>query len=152
MTIQEQRQAVLAEARRWLGTPYHHRGRIRGVGVDCAMLPAEVYAACGLIPKVAIAYYPPDWHLHRGGERYLGHVLANAHPVLRPMPGDLCLWRFGRCLAHGAIVVSWPVVIHAVAGLAVLEEDASTRPLLSQIGESGKPREVRFFSLWGESP
>ena len=29
---------VVAEARRWLGTPYQHQARVLGVGVDCAGL------------------------------------------------------------------------------------------------------------------
>jgi NlpC/P60 family putative phage cell wall peptidase len=30
--------AVVAEARRWIGTPYQHQARLHGVGVDCAGL------------------------------------------------------------------------------------------------------------------
>lgn len=26
---------AVTEALTWLGTPYHHQGRIKGVGVDC---------------------------------------------------------------------------------------------------------------------
>ncbi len=29
---------VVRTARTWLGTPYHHQGRLKGVGVDCAGL------------------------------------------------------------------------------------------------------------------
>ena len=28
-------QLAVAEALTWLGTPYHHQGRVKGVGVDC---------------------------------------------------------------------------------------------------------------------
>ena len=27
---------VVREAKTWLGTPFHHQGRLKGVGVDCA--------------------------------------------------------------------------------------------------------------------
>ena len=30
------RERVVAEALSWLGTPYAHRQRLKGVGVDCA--------------------------------------------------------------------------------------------------------------------
>ena len=43
------RQSIVAEALSWEGTPYHHHGRIKGVGVDCAMILAEVYHAVGLL-------------------------------------------------------------------------------------------------------
>src|ERR1700722_17931480 len=76
--IDGERTAVVAEARAWLRTPYHHMGRVKGAGVDCATLLAEVYARAGVIPPVAIPFYPPDWHLHRDAERYLGFVLDYA--------------------------------------------------------------------------
>ena len=37
------RNRVCRIARSWLGTPYHHMGRVKGAGVDCAMFPLEVY-------------------------------------------------------------------------------------------------------------
>ena len=76
--IDTEREAVVAEARQWLRTPYHHMGRVKGAGVDCATLLAEVYANAGVIPMVTIPFYPPDWHLHRDAERYLGFVLEHA--------------------------------------------------------------------------
>lgn len=39
---------VVAEARRWIGTPFHHQGRLLGVGVDCAGLVIGVAKALGL--------------------------------------------------------------------------------------------------------
>ena len=33
------RARIVAEAMTWLGTPYHHRGKLKGIGVDCAQLP-----------------------------------------------------------------------------------------------------------------
>ncbi len=46
------RAAVVAEAHRWLRTPYHKHGRVLGAGVDCSMLLAEVFEAAGAIPHV----------------------------------------------------------------------------------------------------
>src|SRR5580698_7963629 len=111
----QQRAAVVAEARTWLRTPYHHMGRVKGAGVDCATLLAEVYARAGVVPTVTIPHYPPDWHLHRNLERYLDIVLQVAHPVETPQPGDIALYKWGRCFAHGAIITApWPQeVIHA---------------------------------------
>jgi cell wall-associated NlpC family hydrolase len=144
MTERQERAAVIAEAHRWLRTPYHHAGRIRGVGVDCAMLPAEIYAAAGLIPPLTVEHYPPDWHLHRGAERYLEHVAAHAHEVsAQTGPGDFVLYRWGRCYAHGAVVVDWPRIIHAMVHVGVTLDD----------GEDGrlKNRARRYFTLWGDA-
>lgn len=71
-----QRAAVIGEAETWLGTPYHHMGRVKGVGCDCLTLIAEVYERAEIVGHVEIPYYPPDWHLHRGVERYM-NGLAN---------------------------------------------------------------------------
>lgn len=146
-----QRLAVVAEARSWLGTPYHHMGRVKGAGVDCAMLPAEVYAACGLIPPQRIEFYPMDWNLHRGSERYLAHVLAHACEVGSPEPGDLVLWRYGRCLAHGAIVIAWPRIIHAAVRTGVVLDDGES-PSLMRDRRDGRPRERHVYSLWRTQP
>jgi cell wall-associated NlpC family hydrolase len=130
------------EAYRWLGTPYHHAGRLRGVGVDCAMLPAEIYAAVGLIPAVKVEHYPPDWHLHRGAERYLEPVLRHAREVPEPTgPGDFVCYRWGRCFAHGAIIMKWPYIIHAMIHVGVVLDDGDDGRL--------KARRRRFFTLWG---
>lgn len=115
--------AVVEEARTWLGTPYHHQGRIKGVGVDCAMILCDVFHAAGLIPYIDPRPYPPDWHMHRSEERYLSWVEKYADPVETPEPGDVALYRFGRTISHGAIVVAWPTIIHAYRGEGVVLAD-----------------------------
>jgi cell wall-associated NlpC family hydrolase len=132
------RQAVVAEAASWLRTPYHHMGRLRGVGVDCLTLLAEVYERAGVIGHVEIPFYPPDWHLHRGVELYLGGVLDNATEIPGPpQPGDIALFKMGRCFAHGVIVTGWPQLIHAHYSAGVIGGDATQGQLAG--------RAVRFF-------
>jgi NlpC/P60 family putative phage cell wall peptidase len=140
----EQRAAVVAEARSWLGTPYHHRAEVKGAGVDCARLLHAVYRGCGLVAAIAIPPYPPDWHLHRGAERYLAAVLDHAAEIAEPpLPGDIALWRFGRCFSHGAIVVAWPTVIHAYVGRRVALEGAERAAYLAR-----RPRKFFTLKLW----
>lgn len=147
MNEAEARQAVIAEARSWIGTPYHHMAQVKGAGVDCAMFPAAVYAAAGVIAPPAIEFYPPDWHLHRGAERYLERVVAYAAEIDAPEPGDFVLWRIGRAFAHGAIAIAWPRIVHPVVGIGVIEDDGESPTLAF-----GRPREGRrprrFFSPW----
>lgn len=143
------RDAVIAEARSWIGTPYAHAGRIKGAGVDCATLLAEVFAAVGLIPALEIDSYPPDWHLHRGEERYRDRVLAHAHEIshAEAQPGDVALFQWGRTFAHGAILMppGWPRIVHAWMAAGFVIEDR---------GDGGKlaGREVKFFSLFEAPP
>lgn len=150
-----QRAAVVAEARTWIGTPYHHQQRVKGAGVDCAQFLAGVYSAVGLIPAIAIPHYPPDWHLHRDAERYLGIVLEHAREIAAAelRPADVVVWRFGRCFSHGAIVIAWPVVVHAYVGRNCALENVDQAQWLNFVGErgpsQGKPRPMRCFSYWG---
>lgn len=109
----EQQTEVVAEAMTWLRTPYHHKARIKGGGVDCAQILIAVYAEVGLIEDFDPGDYPPDWMMHRDEERYLGFVERYASPVESPMPGDIVLYKVGRCFSHGGIVVEWPTIIHA---------------------------------------
>lgn len=44
------RSAIIAEAESWIGTPFRHQGRAKGVGVDCVGLPVAVAQALGLLP------------------------------------------------------------------------------------------------------
>jgi hypothetical protein len=46
------RAAVVKEALTWLGTPYHHHARVKGVGVDCARLLCAVYEASACVPHI----------------------------------------------------------------------------------------------------
>jgi NlpC/P60 family putative phage cell wall peptidase len=140
--MNDARAAVLAEAAGWLGTPYHHMGRIKGAGADCLTLLAEIYHRAGVIGPVEIPFYPPDWHLHRGIERYIeGLMSRHAREVAAAQPADVALFRFGRCFSHGAIVTRWPLLIHAWHSAGVVAGNAM-QPLLA-----GRP--VRFFGLVG---
>ncbi len=145
MEEQQQRLTVVQEALCWLGTPYHHMGRVIGAGVDCGMLLAEVYAEAGLVPRIEPEAYPLDWALHRGEERYKATVEGYARPLQGdPLPGDLVLYKFGRCISHGAIVIIWPMVLHAYVGRGVVLDDATAHLKLA-------PRQAGFWTLWGEA-
>ena len=140
------RAEVVREALSWERTPYHHRARLKGVGVDCAMFPAAVYEACGMIPHVA-PDYSPQWMLHRDEEQFLGWVTPYAREIDRAAvgPGDFAIWRFGRTYSHGAIVIDMPEIIHAViAGGAVVRGNADRDEELAS-------RPVRFFTLFGDA-
>jgi cell wall-associated NlpC family hydrolase len=113
--MQGERQRVVDAARTWLDTPYHHHARLKGVGVDCAQILIAVFAEAGLVEPFETGYYPPDWMMHREAERYLGFVTQYCpHVVIgTPQPGDIAVWRIGRCFAHGGIITEWPHFIHA---------------------------------------
>ncbi len=138
---QAQRLDVVQEALTWLGTKYHHAARIKGAGVDCGMFLAEVYEQTGVMPRVVPDEYPPDWHMHQDGERYLALVQQHAHRVNAPLPGDIVLYRFGRCISHGAIVTVWPQVVHAYIRLGVVLDEGERNTVLREA-------QAGFWSPW----
>lgn len=111
---QKLREAIVAEAYSWLRTPYVHQANVKGAGVDCAMLLVEVYRAVGIVgADLDPRPYEPEWYLHQGEERYLDGIASFAYPVEQPLPGDIQVFRFGRTAAHGAIIVSDELMLHA---------------------------------------
>jgi len=122
----EQRERIVRAAKEWLGTPYHHHGRVKGAGADCAMFPLAVFQECGLLP---LDYLPPQysvqWHLHRSEELYLNELTKFCVEISRPpRPEDFVVFRFGRTFSHGAIVLDWPKIIHSYIPHGVLLSDA----------------------------
>ena len=145
MTTREQ---VVAEAKTWCGTPYHPCAMVKGAGVDCGMILVGVYQACGLIPAdFKPEPYPPDWHMHRNEEVFLGYMLRFGREISRDEagPGDAMLWRYARTFSHGAIIVDWPVVVHACErdGMVVMADASRDSSLTS------KRHPVRFFTPRG---
>jgi len=140
MNMQE-RKKVVAEALTWLKTPYHLNARIKGVGVDCGTFLIACFAGAGLIDDVDLGTFKPDFHLHRSDEVYVTWIKRYCREVTRkPLPGDIVLYRFGRILSHGALVVEWPQIIHATVGVGCVLADAATDAIA--------PRQAGVFSFW----
>jgi hypothetical protein len=88
--------------------------------------------------------------LHRDDERYLGFLLARAREIAEPDSGDVILFRFGRCFAHGGIVTAPKplTIVHAFApARVVLEEDVERNAELAE-----RLSRARFASYWGLNP
>jgi cell wall-associated NlpC family hydrolase len=133
----KQREAVVAEAESWLRTPYHTNAAVKGAGADCALMPLAVYTAALGLAAPPLPKYTQQWHLHRDEERYLQYVrdfggveIAEAHVK----PGDFALWRVGRVYSHGAIIVCWPRILHAINPRGVVWGDATQEPMLNRTG------------------
>ena len=141
---------VVVAAREWIGTPYHHAADLKGVGVDCAMILVRVFCDLGLVELFDPRPYVRDWMLHRGEERYLGFLLEHAREVAEPAPGDVIVFRVGRCFAHGGIVTRGEPLsfVHAFApaGRVVEDEAARVAELAARLDQA------RFFRLRSLEP
>lgn len=144
-----ERAAVVDEARRWIGTPYYPAADLRGVGVDCGMLLVRVFVDTGLCEPFDPRPYSQDWHLHRGEERYLGFVFDRCHERREAWPGDVAVFRYGRCYSHGGIVTKTSplTIIHAFSPAGCVLEDIVEHH--SVLGDSNRQR--RIFSRWAPS-
>jgi cell wall-associated NlpC family hydrolase len=143
-----QRAAVVAEAQSWIGTPYHNCADIKGVGVDCGMLLVRVFVDLKLCPPFDPRPYPVDWHLHRSDERYLGFIFDRSAEAAEPLPGDVMVFRYGRCYSHGGIVTAAaPLrIVHAYyQARMVIEDEVARNAVLAD-----PARKPRFFSVWAK--
>ena len=141
------RQDIIAEARTWKGTPFHHKARVKGVGVDCGGFIYEVFKHVIGIPHESFpAYYAEDWALHRDNEIYLAFMQPYVIRVSRPQVADITMWKFGRNFSHGTIYMGNGQYIHSYGRTAHGCVLISPQTMFS-IGNGGKKRECRHFTL-----
>ena len=124
--------AVVDEARRWLGTPYLHQASRRGVGADCLGLICGVWqAVVGALPQEVPAY-TRDWGEPEGLE--VLWQAARRHLLEKPLDevaaGDVILFRMreGAIAKHLGIqsaVGRQPRFIHAYERHGVVESPLS---------------------------
>lgn len=124
---------VVAEARRWLGTPYRHQARCRGAGTDCLGLVLGLWEALlGPLPEVPPAY-SADWDEAQGQEALWRaarrHLLPRPPlaPGALPAPGEVLLLRMraGAVAKHLGIAARGPAFIHSYSGHGVVESPLS---------------------------
>lgn len=105
--------AIVAEAKTWLNTPYVPRALIKGLGVDCGGLLYKVYEPFyGPFPPYP-QDYSADWALHVNDEKYLDFIQPFVRECCAPAKGGFSVFHFGLNFAHGAIYIGDDWYIHA---------------------------------------
>jgi NlpC/P60 family putative phage cell wall peptidase len=122
--------AIVAEARSWLATPYHHQASLKGVGCDCLGLLRGVWrGVVGKEPEMPPAY-SFDWaeaareeSLRDAARRHLIEIAPGEFAA-----GDVLLFRMSRTAPakHCAIATARTHMIHAWTGHAVAEVPIDT--------------------------
>jgi NlpC/P60 family putative phage cell wall peptidase len=116
---------IVAEARRWLGTPYRHQASLCGAGADCLGLVRGVWRkAIGDEPEKPPPY-TPDWAEAIGEETLLAAARRHLSEIAigAAREGDVLLFRMalGSPAKHAAIVSGEDRIIHAYWGRGVCE-------------------------------
>lgn len=125
-------EAVVAEARLWIGTPYVHQAAVRGAGTDCLGLLRGVWRALFGAEPETVPAYTQDWsepsnseELWQAASRWLVDV-----PRRDLALGDVLLFRMraGSVAKHlGIVSAVGPEAsfIHAYTGHGVTESPLS---------------------------
>ena len=119
------REAVVAAARGWLGTPYLHQASLRGAGCDCLGLLRGVWREVMGVEPERPGPYSPDWAEAGAGDDLVAAARRHLVEIDRADagPGDVLLfrWRAGLPAKHVAILSAPGIIIHAHDGIAVTE-------------------------------
>lgn len=125
--------AVVAEARRWIGTPYVHQASALGAGADCLGLLRGIWRGLYGQEPERVPPYTPDWSEPQGDEalwRAARRVLIDK-PLGAAAPGDVLLFRMrtGSVAKHLGLqgrIGARASFIHAYSGQGVVESPLST--------------------------
>ena len=128
---------VVAHARRWIGTPYHHQASRIGIGADCIGLVRGVWRALYHDEPEALPGYGRDWSEATGRETLLEAARRHLVEIDASVagPGDVLVFRYrSRAVAKHAGIIAGPTdgsallmgaapltLIHAVEGAPVAE-------------------------------
>jgi NlpC/P60 family putative phage cell wall peptidase len=119
------RSEIVATARTYVGTPFQHQGRIKGVGTDCVGIPMMVAEELGMNDKHG---QPITTRLHNGySKQPWGNLVLQtcalyliAKPITQMKPGDVIVLRVPKDPCHVAVVSLIPGqglgMIHAYQG------------------------------------
>lgn len=123
---------VVAEARRWIGTPYVHQASCLGAGADCLGLLRGVWRVVLGGEPCPVPPYTPDW-AEPGRHEVLLEAARRwlvAKPLAEAAPGDVLVFRMraGSIAKHLGIqarVGAGASFVHAYTGHSVIESPLS---------------------------
>jgi NlpC/P60 family putative phage cell wall peptidase len=142
------REAIVKEARTWIGTPFHHQGRMKGAGCDCIGMVLGALHRAGARSRVRdsagnpIAFtdfdqtdYAPDPNSQRLKETLDRHL----EPVNldKIAPGDVLLFRVIHLPQHVGIVADHPMgglsLIHAYSAAGKVVEETLSHSWITRV-------------------
>ena len=137
MISSEKLAALEAAARSWVGTPFCEGAPVKGSGVCCHHLVAEIDFEVGFLARQPVPDGPPGWSrsqsrsliaewLDGSPDFKLIATLSSAPVELQP--GDHVGFRLGLCVHHLGLMLGGGRMVHAVSGHAVAIAPAIPTP------------------------
>ena len=113
---------VVRVAREWVNTPFHHRARVKGIGVDCAGLPIEV---CRELGAVAPDFDVPPYTPTPDGHSMIAWCDANLTRVAQDamQAGDMIITVVDRDPQHIGILAD-----HVHGGFSIIHASNTSFP------------------------
>lgn len=113
------REEWVKQARTWIGTPFHHQGRLKGVGADCVGFLLGVGAELGIEA-------PPDnpRYGRRPGKETL---VSGIDPYLQEIPlneagaADMLVFNLAGMPQHVSMLTTPDTMIHSANPMGVVE-------------------------------
>ena len=125
----KERVATLVKcAQSWSGTPFSAHSRVRGAGVDCIHLAAEIYLQCGALADYKFPQYTLDAGAHRNESQVLTWLNSEKkfQEVQVPyQPGDLFCFKLRSVEHHVGILLGADQFIHCWQRQGVLFSNIS---------------------------
>lgn len=119
--MKNKQEQIVTQARTWLGTPFHHQARLKGVGCDCLGLVVGVVDELGLKDRNGqlLAAYDEIVYSKEPDGAYLTQKLTDLlEEVQAAQAGDLALFSVRDNPQHLAIITDYEGtlgMIHAYA-------------------------------------
>lgn len=139
--MSEHGERIVAIARQYIGTPYHHQARVPGVGIDCVGVLVCVARELGVIAQDA------DYGAYARNARddELLRIL-DAHLERLPSPemaeaGDVLTFVIGKWPHHVAIKTGPDTLLHSYMGIGRVVE--------TQIGNNWQQRIIAAHRIPG---
>lgn len=115
-------------AREWLGTPFHVRGAVRGVGVDCCYVVFDALARAGVISPISMPPYQLDNVSDPGATAYPMLLSSVREPWAFTssddiQAGDVLIFRFDGRVRHISIATGPNQHIHTSYRYGVIETE-----------------------------
>lgn len=141
---------IVAEARTWLGTPFHHQARLKGKGCDCLGLIVGVVDTLGLEDangKKLAAYDEVTYSREPDGAYLTAKLtgLLDEVPAAEARAGDLALFRIRENPQHLAILTDYE------GGLGMIHSFAPSRRVVEhRLDDEWKSKMIKVFR-WQQS-